>query len=143
MTILPLTYLRGMIEQSRFLRFLLSGVVNTATTYVIYLALLQIIDYRVAYTIAYATGILLAYALNRVFVFRAHRGWSSLLLFPLVYLAQYLASLAIVWVWVDKFGLPKSLAPLLAIIVTVPLTYVLSHHVFVQKLPSDAPPPRG
>lgn len=115
------------------MRFLLSGGFNTVATYVVYLALLQSFGYRGAYTVAYAIGILLAYVINRIFVFRTHRGWSSILLFPFVYLAQYLVGLVALWAWIDKFGLAKPLAPLVAILITVPLTYLLSRFVFVRK----------
>lgn len=121
------------VSQFRFLRFLVSGGVNTAVTYVVYLLLLRVIDYRIAYTAAYVAGILLAYALNRVFVFRTHRGLSSMLLFPLVYVMQYLVSLAAVWIWVDWLELAKALAPLMAIVITVPLTYFFSKLIFVRK----------
>lgn len=125
--------LQSLVVRSRFLRFLLSGGVNTVATYAIYLALLRIFGYRTAYTIAYITGILLSYVINRVFVFRTHRGWSSALLFPLVYLAQYLVGLATVWLWVSQLHLAQALAPLIAILVTIPLTYILSRCVFLQR----------
>jgi len=112
---------------------LLSGGFNTASTYVIYLALLQFTGYRLAYTISYATGILLSYVINRVFVFRSHRGLASALLFPFVYLIQYLAGLVVLWVWVDKLGFAKAFAPLIAIIATIPLTYLLSRYVFTRN----------
>ena len=126
------TYVRALVDRSRFLRFLISGGINTVATYAVYLALLRAVDYRISYTIAYVVGILLSYALNWLFVFRTHRGLSSAMLFPFVYLAQYAVSLATVWIWVDRFGLPKSLAPLIAIMITIPLTYFLSKGFFVQ-----------
>ncbi|MGN6120147.1 MAG: GtrA family protein [Rhodanobacter sp.] len=134
----PLNYLQALVVRSRFFRFLISGGINTVATYAIYLVLLRVVEYRVAYTIAYVIGIFLAYAINRMFVFRTHRGWSSALLFPLVYLVQYLVSIASVWIWVDKLDLPKVLAPSIAILVTVPMTYLLSRFVFMKrKLPAD------
>lgn len=125
--------LRALAARSRFLRFLISGGINTAATYATYLALLSIFEYRLAYSIAYVTGILLSYVFNRTFVFHTHRGWRSVLLFPFVYLAQYMVGLAIVWTWVGQLHLAQSLAPLVAILVTIPLTYFLSRYVFVPQ----------
>ncbi|BFI96982.1 MAG: GtrA family protein [Rhodanobacter sp.] len=133
MSTTALSRLRTLVERSRFLRFLVSGGLNTAVTYIIYVALLQILEYRLAYTVAYVVGILLSYSLNRAFVFRSHRGWSSVLLFPFVYLAQYLVSLAIIWIWVGKLGLPKLLAPPVAVLISIPLTYLFSGFVFTPK----------
>jgi putative flippase GtrA len=125
--------LRALAARGRFLRFLISGGINTVATYATYLALLSIFEYRLAYSIAYVTGIFLSYVFNRTFVFQTHRGWRSVLLFPFVYLTQYMAGLAIVWAWVGQLHLAQSLAPLVAILVTIPLTYLLSRYVFVPQ----------
>lgn len=125
--------LRVAVATSSFLRFLISGGVNTATTYALYLALIQVTGYKAAYTIAYVSGIMLAFVINRFFVFQAHRGWRSMLLFPFVYLAQYGVSLAVVWAWVERLHFMKELAPLVAIMITIPLTFVLSRFVFGHR----------
>lgn len=116
-----------------FFRFLVSGVFNTALTYVVYLLLLMVIPYQLSYTISYVLGIVLAFWLNRSFVFKSHRGIRSLLFFPFVYLFQYLIGMLMLWVWVERLGLNQELAPIAAVVITVPLTYVLSRLVFVQR----------
>lgn len=130
---------RLVIAASSFLRFLISGGLNTATTYLIYLLLLQSLGYRIAYSAAYAFGIILAYLVNRVFVFRAHGGLRSALLFPLIYLAQYLASMVILWAWIERLHLPARLGPLVVVAITVPLTYLLSRLVFAPKRMPPSP----
>lgn len=117
----------------RFVRFLASGAVNTLLTYALYLACLQYWSYRFSYTVAYIAGIGLAYFLNRLFVFKEHRGVASVLLLPMIYVVQYLAGIGILWVWVDWIGLPSSLGPLAVIFFTVPLTYLLTRFAFVKK----------
>ena len=47
-------------------RFLAAGAVNTALTYAIYLLLLAIAPYLVAYTVAYVSGIAISYLLLSV-----------------------------------------------------------------------------
>ncbi len=114
-------------------RFLLSGALNTAATYVLYLLLLDALGHRWAYTAAFASGIALAYVLNRVFVFKTHAGWRSLLAMPLIYLLQYALGLAVVEAWVVWLQWPRQLAPLAAVAVTVPCTYVLSRLAFLKR----------
>lgn len=130
MSIFMLQRMRELVRKSSFVRFLISGGLNTVATYAAYLALLQAISYKAAYTVAYVFGIVIAFVINRLFVFQTHRGWRSLVLFPFVYLAQYLMSLAIVWTWVEQMCLPAALAPMVAIVITVPLTFILSRFVF-------------
>jgi putative flippase GtrA len=125
-----LSRLRALVAGSSFLRFLLSGGLNTLATYALYLALLPIAGYKLAYTIAYLFGIVLAFVINRFFVFQSYRGWRSVVLFPLVYLAQYLVSLGVIWLWVERLQLPPELAPLVAIVITIPMTFALSRLIF-------------
>ena len=58
---------------SPFLRFLVSGGVNTLGTYLLYLALLVLLPYWLSYAIAFVSGIALAYVLS-----------TSMNVFPLV-----------------------------------------------------------
>lgn len=122
-----------MIRFARFFRFLLSGGLNTAITYGIYLVLLQQISYQFSYTIAYVSGIAISYTLNRSFVFRSHYGLRSILLFPLVYIAQYGFGMLLLWLWVEIAGLSTKIAPLIVVVATLPLTYVLSRFVFLGR----------
>ncbi|MEE4820199.1 GtrA family protein [Pseudomonas alliivorans] len=120
-----------------FARFLMSGGFNTALTYGLYLVLLTFLSYNVSYTLSYLTGILLAYTLNRFFVFKSHQGMRSIILLPLIYLVQYCLSLAILWCWVEKLELDARLAPLVAIALTLPVTFALSKLAFSSKPKSN------
>lgn len=121
------------IQRNSFVRFLLSGGLNTVVTWALYLVLLNFIGYKTSYSISYVFGIVLAYLINRFFVFKTHRGVSSIMLFPLVYLFQYLLGLLIVWGWVEVFKMEVLFAPLISIIVSIPITYILTKYVFNGK----------
>jgi putative flippase GtrA len=121
-----------------FGRFVTSGAFNTLATYLLYLALLTQLPYRVSFTIAYACGIGLAYALNRYLVFRRPGGRAGPFLVPLIYVGQYLLNLALVSAWVQWFSAPAALAPLFAVAVTLPLTYLLNRRVFSTSSPNHA-----
>jgi putative flippase GtrA len=118
---------------ARFFRFILSGGLNTAITYGIYLFLLQQTSYQISYSIAYVSGIAISYLLNRAFVFQGHRGLRSILLFPLVYLTQYGFGMLVLWLWIEIAGLSDKLAPLVVVAVTLPVTYILSRFVFLGR----------
>jgi putative flippase GtrA len=118
---------------SRIPRYLAAGIVNTGVTYVVYVLLLRVSPYRVAFTIAFVLGILLSYALNARFVFARRAQWRSFLRFPFVYLGQYLAGLALVSMLVEWGGVDMRVAPLVALVVTIPLTYLLTRAVFIGK----------
>lgn len=116
-----------------FSRFLISGLLNTGITYLIYLGLLQTFSYKIAYTVSFVLGVLISYGLNATFVFRAGVAVSSLLRFPLIYIAQYILGIVLVSVLVEYIGVADWLAPVFVIMITVPLTFVLARTIFLPK----------
>lgn len=113
-----------------FLRFVMAGGLNTVITYGVYLLALAFMHYSYAYSLSYALGLIIAYVFNRNFVFKSHRGWRSVVGLPLIYVAQYGIGLGIVWLWVSQLGWYVELAPLAAIALSLPITFILSKWVF-------------
>lgn len=124
------------LMEIKFFRFLLTGGLNTVITYTLYLALLSVFPYTWAYSISYVCGIVFAFVMSRFFVFKEHQGIKSILFFPLVYVAQYALGMLVVWFWVRQISLPEYLAPLAAIILSLPMTYVLTKLVLVKSGPA-------
>lgn len=122
------------------LRFLISGGINTAVTYLLYLALLPGLGYWPAYSVAFVTGIVTSYFLNTRFVFRVRTSARRAAAFPLVYLAQYLFGLAVLHVSVRWLAVPAEYAALISIALSVPFTFALSRFVLAPR--AGAPPPR-
>lgn len=117
-----------------FLRFLISGGFNTAITYAIYLMLLMFFPYKTSYTVSFASGIVIAYSLSRYFVFKKETGFKSKFLFPFIYAIQYSLGLAIVWFSVEHLGIPETIAPIISICLTIPVTYFLTKILFMGKV---------
>jgi putative flippase GtrA len=116
-----------------FFKFLLSGAGNTLITYLLYLALLNVWSYRISYTITFCVGIIISYAFNRFFVFKAQGGWHTFLFFPLIYIFQYIAGFALVILWVEFFRGSVFFAPVAAVAITIPMTFILTRQVFKEK----------
>jgi Predicted membrane protein len=109
-----------------FTRFLISGGINTALTYLIYLALVPFMAYTLAYSASYVAGIVIAYVINTRFVFQARMQARSALLYPLVYVAQYAAGVVLLALLVEALGVDERIAPAAVIVLTIPLTFILS-----------------
>lgn len=114
-------------------RFLIAGAANTAFGYVIYLALIQMVDYRIAYSLSFAIGIVVSFVLNCLYVFRQPLRWTKLILYPAVYAVQYVVGLACVWLFVDVMRQPEAFAPFLAVAASLPLTYVATRFILKEK----------
>jgi putative flippase GtrA len=113
----------------RWLRFLLGGCLNSALAYGVYLALVRVMEYQLAYFIVYVLGIVFSYCFNAIFVFKAPLSWKGLFAYPLVYVIQYGVSAMGLGSLVEIFGISETLAPPFIIVAMVPLTYALSKFV--------------
>lgn len=102
---------------------------NTGLTYLAYLALLKLVSYRWAYSVSYVAGIFLSFVLNSLYVFRTPLHWRRLLPYPSVYLVQYLLGLCVVYVGVELLRWDERLMPVAVLVVTVPVSFVLTRWV--------------
>lgn len=116
-----------------FLRFVVSGIINTVSTYLIYLFLLLFLNYSIAYTISYLSGIFISYYLNTLFVFNEKVSLMKFLKFPIVYVIQYLINVLMMYVLVEHLGMSAKIVPIIVIIVTIPINYVLSKLIIKGK----------
>lgn len=124
-----------LLPMSRFTRFVVVGIANTAFSYLVYLLLLSIIDYRLAYTAAYVVGLVTGYLANARIVFGASPGARSALGYLASYGITYVVSLAVLWLAVERGGLSRPLAMLAALGVAVPLSYLLLRRSFARPVP--------
>lgn len=115
------------------LRFLIGGGLNTLLSYAIYWMLLPGMPYAWAYTASYAVAILSGFAINTWFVFRTTWSWRRLAAFPLVHLANYLASLLVVWIAVSLIGVSPTIAPIVATVVVLPLNFLLTRKLIHRE----------
>ena len=121
-------------KRREFFRFVLVGLVNLVLTYALYLALGLFFPYAAAYTISYACGILISYLLNARFVFKSPIRISKAAQYPIVYLAQYLLGLALLYLLVELAHVSSRIAPLVIPALTVPATYLLSRYLIRGSL---------
>lgn len=117
----------------RVLRYLVAGAVNTALSYAVYLALLPLLPYGWAYTVAFAAGLLVAYALQSRFVFGAQPSWRTFFAFPAVYVVQYAVGVLVLRGLVETGLVSRELALAAVLVVTVPAGYLLSRALFAWR----------
>ena len=117
----------------QLIRFVGIGGVNTLVTYILYLLLLFAFSYQVSYAITYIFGIGLSYWLNLKFVFKERNTKTKIVLYPLVYLVQYLFGVFILYLAIDRFEISEKIAPILVIIASIPLTFSLSKKILTRN----------
>lgn len=119
-----------------WLRFLVGGLLNTGLTYGLYFLLQKLFFYQIAYALAYASGIVFSYWFNASIVFKTPLSWKGLFTYPVVYVVQYGASALLLGVLIERLRIPPHLAPLLVLVVMIPLTFFLSRWVLRGRKPA-------
>ncbi|MDQ8051132.1 GtrA family protein [Luteibacter sp.] len=113
-----------MIRQ--FASFVLIRTICTLLSYACYMLLLVWLRYEAAYVASYAFGIVIAYVTSALFVFKQPMRRSSALMFPIVYLVQFLVGLALLKLSVEGLGIGEELAYAVSVLIPLPLTFVMS-----------------
>jgi putative flippase GtrA len=116
-----------------FYRFIFWGGVNTLSGYLIYAFLLLVLPYLLSYTVAFIISIFISYLLNSKFVFNQPLKLSKAVKYPAVYLAQYLIGTTSLYLLVQILRVNKLLAPVFVIVLTIPVTYLLSRRIVRGK----------
>jgi len=125
----------------QFVRFLAVGGANTLLTYAVFTGLGLLIEPWIAYTIAFALGLIVTSTASSRFVFRVRFSLLRLLLFVASYLVIYGVGSAIVRL-VDPQTLGDLLVTSLIILVTTtPLVFLVGSFIFTRPVSEPVPPP--
>ena len=123
----------NLFRKSEFARFLLAGGINTAFSYSLYFLFNLVVHYQLAYWLAFVAGVLFSYWLNSRWVFTTTMNWKTFLSFPLVYVFQYGIGAVLLYVLVEQLSMSEWWAPLVVILFSVPVTYVMSRFIFTGR----------
>ncbi len=116
----------------QFVKFGMVGLSNTILTYVVYVVLVALgVHYQVSYFIGYLAGIINAFYWNNKYVFKEQEGEERSIIKSFVkcvtsYAGGYVCSMALLFLWVSVLGIPKFLSPIISLLVTIPLNFVLN-----------------
>jgi putative flippase GtrA len=123
----------GRFNLGRILRFAIVGAINTGTFYVLYLLFKKLsLPYFLAYTVAFILAMIGSYFLNCYFTFKVKPTWKKFLLFPLSNAANYVITSVGLVVLVHALNMNKTIAPLVAAAIAIPITYVVVQYLLVD-----------
>lgn len=113
------------VDMRQFLKFIFVGVVNTGVFYGIYYGMLQLgISYVISLTVGNVIAIVNSYLWNKFFTFKSEkRSMNEMFKFFTIAILQYFLNLLIVHLGVTLVDISPELAGLLAIGVTVFVSY--------------------
>lgn len=129
-----------------FLRFLVTGSINTAACWAVYLVFNLFLPYAAAYTIAYGFGMCFTYYMNTRWVFKVPMKWGTFMQFPVIFLIRYYLDLSVLFLLVNSMPVPAGLnpflnkllnpetyGPLLTILLTMPVGFLMSRLVLKKR----------
>jgi len=111
------------------IRFLFVGGFNTIATYGIYLMLLLFFSYNISYSISYISGIVISFLLNGKYVFKVKLTLAKAIKYPIVYIVQYIINVGMLNLLVKNNMVNEIVAPILVIVVSLPVTFILSKNI--------------
>lgn len=113
---------------AEILKFIIVGGINTLNYYVVYLLLLKLL--HIEYMISHITGFIVAfvssYYLNCYFVYRVKPTWRKFISFPITQLVNVSLQTVLLYVFVSWLNLPAEIAPFAGLVITIPITFILS-----------------
>ena len=115
-------------DKKQMVGFAMTGILSTLIMFGLYVMLYQLINYQYAYLMAYTISVIALYFMN-MFVFKGTMSLHTFLEFPLIYLLQYVLGAASLEFMV-RLGFSVTYAPLLVVIVLLPVTFLLNRIVF-------------
>lgn len=113
---------------AEILKFIIVGGINTLNYYVVYLLLLKLlhIEYMISHITGFLVAFVISYYLNCYFVYRVKLTWRKFISFPITQIVNVSLQTVLLYVFVSWLNLPAEIAPFAGLVITIPITFVLS-----------------
>ncbi|HDC7895963.1 TPA: flippase GtxA [Staphylococcus aureus] len=113
---------------AEILKFIIVGGINTLNYYVVYLLLLKLlhIEYMISHITGFIVAFVISYYLNCYFVYRIKPTWRKFISFPITQIVNVSLQTVLLYVFVSWLNLPAEIAPFAGLIITIPITFILS-----------------
>ena len=113
------------------IKFVIVGGMNTLNYYIVYLCLLKLLEvnYLVSHISGFIISFVISYYLNCYFVYKVTPTWSKFLKFPLTQVVNRGMQTLLLYIFVQWFGISSVIAPFAGLIITIPITFVLSKYI--------------
>ncbi|HFN8544677.1 flippase GtxA [Staphylococcus aureus] len=113
---------------AEILKFIIVGGINTLNYYVVYLLLLKLlhIEYMISHITGFLVAFVISYYLNCYFVYRVKPTWRKFISFPITQIVNVSLQTVLLYVFVSWLNLPAEIAPFAGLVITLPITFVLS-----------------
>ena len=122
-------------KYEKFIKFAIVGFGNLFISLVTYYLLVFFsINYQIANIGGFITGSLNGYIWNKLWVFKENKqNIISIIKFYSTYLATWLLSAVLLYIWIEVIGISDKIAPVINIFITTPINYLLNKYWVFNK----------
>lgn len=116
----------------QILRFGIVGAIASAIHYIVYYLMLSLVNPNIAFTCGYGVGFVCNYFLTTFFTFRSRPSSGNAVGFSFSHIINYLLEMGLLnlflWLNIDKL-----LAPILVMIIVVPINFSILYLVYTYR----------
>ena len=131
----------------QFIKFGIVGVSNTLISLGVYYLCVYAFKwhYQVGNVLGFVISVTNAYYWNSRYVFKmgAHRSFKEHTLAYMktitAYGGTFLLSTVLLWLWVEALGISEAIAPIINLLITIPLNYVINKFWTFKKSKKNLP----
>ncbi|TMN21787.1 GtrA family protein [Lentibacillus cibarius] len=122
------------IQNRSFIRFVIVGCINTLNYYILYVLFMSLGGlYIISHSAAFIISMVGSFYLNCYFTYRTKPTFAKFFQFPLTYVVNYSVSTFSLFLLVDLLHFNEFLAPLIAAIIPIPFTYIISKIILEKE----------
>lgn len=117
------------------IKFVIVGGINTFNYYVVYLLLLKVLNvqYLVSHITGFIVALIISYYLNCYFVYKVQPTLRKFLQFPITQLVNIGMQTLLLFIFVRFFHINSVIAPFAGLIITIPVTFILSKYILRDR----------
>ncbi|RWR08077.1 GtrA family protein [Siminovitchia fortis] len=117
-----------------FTRFVIVGFINTFNYYLLYIILMSLnVPYILSHSSAFVISMIGSFYLNCYFTYKTKPTFKKFFQFPMTYVVNYSVTTISLFLFVDILNMNEFVAPLLASIIPIPFTYMVSKWILQGK----------
>ncbi|EWG10037.1 GtrA family protein [Cytobacillus firmus] len=123
------------VFSKQFWRFVMVGFTNTFNYYVLYLFFNHLLNmpYLGAHILAFLISMVGSFFLNSYFTYKTKPTLKKFLQFPLTYVVNFVVTTSGVFILVDILKLDENISPLLASVIAIPFTFIVSKMILLKE----------
>lgn len=124
-----------MKKYARFIKFVGVGVLNTLNYYIIYLVMMKLFEqpYMISHITGFVISLVISFYLNCYLVYHVRPTFRRFFAFPLTQIVNMTIQTLMLYICVDILHLSEWIAPLPALVISVPITYVATTFILKEK----------